>query len=146
MPLETPRSAMNRAQVEQSNREQVRIAERQAREQEREHARAEFLRARHNGRRCHEAGRKMKWMSSLNKVFERADPHKAGLVTTDTIMHALCTDPDAASLVGLSTSSASAMKPRFDQAFEEVGVGSDHMVDLLQFQNFCVKLNGSDGH
>ena len=32
------------------------------------------------------------------------------------------------------------------QIFEEIQVGEDQMIDLFEFQSFCVKLSGSDGH
>lgn len=145
-PLETPRSSMNRLAVDQAARHQRRLDEQAQREQQRELARAEFLQQRHNGRRCHEAGRKMKWMASLKHVFEGADPHAAGIVTTNKLIQVLSSDSNAAALVGQSTASAVAQHGRFMQIFREVGVADDNMVDLLQFQNFCVKLSGSDGH
>lgn len=85
-------------------------------------------------------------MASLKHVFEGADPHAAGIVTTNKLIQVLSSDSNAAALVGQSTASAVAQHGRFMQIFREVGVADDNMVDLLQFQNFCVKLSGSDGH
>lgn len=137
---------MDRLHHDQLSRDEQRALERKAREDVREHERSGFVKERQNGWRCHEAARKAKWMHSLQNVFQRADVHSAGLITTEMVVHILSTDPEASALVGLNTIVAKDMQGRFAKIFEEIQVGEDQMIDLFEFQSFCVKLSGNDGH